>query len=76
MREPRPYTDIGIMLMGPNPQQARVQILGALWESGGCVRNSAKILGVSVRSLHRWLDRLELREDLAKIREKISAREA
>lgn len=72
MRESRPYTDIGIMLMGHSPQRARVQLLGALVEARGSVRNSAKILGVSERSLHRWLDRLELRGDLEKIRQNFS----
>lgn len=45
-----------------NPDEAKARILKAARESRACIRDMAKILEVSECSLHRIVNRLELRD--------------
>lgn len=52
------------------PDRAREQILAAYRVAGASLRATANVLGCTERTLHRWVDRLELRDDLDKMTRK------
>jgi transposase len=49
------------------PHKARADILDAYKRAGCSLRAAAGLLGATERTLHRWVDKLEMREDLEKM---------
>lgn len=67
------YTTVGIWIMSGRPDMAKEAIVGTLRISGGNLAMAARELGVSIRQMHRFIDRLALREKLEEIRAENSA---
>lgn len=65
---PGAITPIGIMILSGRDGEARAAVLGSLEIFSGNLTASARDLGLSIRQMHRVIDRLELREELAGIR--------
>ena len=67
-RQPGAITPIGLMILIGREDEARAAVLGSLEIFAGNLTASAADLGLSIRQMHRVIDRLELREELARIR--------
>lgn len=65
---PGAITPIGILILSGRPDEARSVVLGSLEIFAGNLTASARDLGLSIRQMHRVIDRLELRDELARIR--------
>lgn len=49
------------------PKKAREEIAAAYRVAGASLKHAAKVLGVAERTLHRWVDALEMRPALEKM---------
>jgi Homeodomain-like domain len=53
-----------------DPKLAEKKILAAYVASGASLRKAAKYLDCTERTLHRWVDKLKIRDELAKLTKK------
>ena len=54
-------------LIALSPKKAAEQILAAYRVAGASLKDAAKLLDCTERTLHRWVDRLELRPEIDKL---------
>lgn len=55
-------------LVSRDPDEARKTILRAYRSQGACLRDAAEELGITERTLHRWVQELKMRSELETLR--------